>query len=184
MFEPKVTANPRDIYVYQTNLPNPYDLLQLTKISAVDHDGNPINLNSQHLVLDTSKVDYSQVGTYTVSMSVMDDELNMALDYLTIHVLSPEEADRINSQYRSQELEQKEQKPEMKPKRHKLGGLQPISREKGIRYLEKNNFTRKKDGADNNRQDTNNHVFDRTSTYLIIALVIASLIAFAYYMFF
>ena len=27
----------RDIYVYQTNLPNPYDLLQLTHINASDY---------------------------------------------------------------------------------------------------------------------------------------------------
>lgn len=107
MFEPKVSVNPRDIYVYQTNLPNPYDLLQLTHINASDYQGNKIYLDKQHLILDTSKVDYSHTGTYTVSISVMDNEMNMTLDYLTIHVLSPEEADRINAKHQSQQVPEK-----------------------------------------------------------------------------
>lgn len=184
MFEPKVSINPRDIYVYQTNLPNPYNLLQLTKISAVDYKGNQINLDQQHLVLDTSTVNYSRVGTYTVSLSVMDNELNMNLDYLTIHVLSPEEADRINAKYQSQQQSANEKRKVSKNKRkspkHKLGGLQPINREKEIRYFEEPDSKTDKDM----KKSDNKGVFDRTSVYLIIASVIAAIFAFVYYMFF
>ncbi|MDN5639016.1 MAG: hypothetical protein L0G48_12780 [Staphylococcus equorum] len=180
MFEPKVSVNPRDIYVYQTNLPNPYDLLQLTHINASDYQGNKIYLDKQHLILDTSKVDYSHTGTYTVSISVMDNEMNMTLDYLTIHVLSPEEADRINAKYQSQQVPEKTTK-QKNHKHRRSGGLQPINREKGIRYFEKHDSS---SPSKELKSKKNNHIFDRTSTYLIIALVTASLVAFAYYMFF
>ena len=87
---PTVKINPRDVYVEQTNLPDPYNWYDLVQIAATDFNGNNIPLDNNHFLLDTSKVDFSHIGVYFVSVSVMDDFANMSLDYIKVHVLSPE----------------------------------------------------------------------------------------------
>jgi hypothetical protein len=159
---PTVNIDPRDIYVEQTNLPDSYNLMQLTNISARDYKGKLITINKCHFLWDTTKVDYSHEGTYVVSISVMDDEANMTLDYVTVHVLSPAETERINSQSGSKE--------ETHQKKHSFfkSNLLPKDQEQRIRY-----------SSDlpeyNQNEDEDSHIWDKTSRMMIWGFVIVTI---------
>ena len=65
---PTVKINPRDVYVEQTNLPDPYNWYDLVQIAATDFNGNNICLDDKDFWLDISKVDFSYIGVYLVSV--------------------------------------------------------------------------------------------------------------------
>lgn len=83
-----------EVYVEQTNIPNPYNLADLVNITATDYSGI-VNLNSR-LNVNWDNVDFTKAGTYTVTVSVMDDSLNLALNSFIIHVV-PSETKKIKT---------------------------------------------------------------------------------------
>lgn len=175
---PTIRINPRDVYVEQTNLPDPYNWHDLVKIAAKDFNGKNIPLDNDHFLLDTSKVDFSHVGVYFVSVSVMDDFANMTLDYIKVHVLSPEETARINGQA---DLEEKKQRKEQKHKKqNKLENtffgqrLLPKDQEKRIRYSS--------DIPDlENDDEDSGHVWDKASKWMISGLVVVTIFVVFYF---
>lgn len=173
---PTIQINPRDIYVEQTNLPDPYNLFDLTTISARDYKGDGIPLDSNHFLWDTSKVDYSHVGVYFVSVSVMDDFANMALDYIKVHVLSPEETERINGQTDYEETNNVKEKKRQKSFENTLFGhrLLPKDQEEIIRYSSDiPNYS--------NEDKDQNHIWDKTSRWMIRGFVVVTIFVLLYF---
>ena len=83
-----------EVYVEQTEIPNPYNLADLVNITATDYSGVE-NLNNR-LNVNWDNVDFTKAGTYTVTVSVMDDSLNLALNSFIIHVV-PTQATKIKT---------------------------------------------------------------------------------------
>lgn len=166
---PTVSIDPRDIYVEQTNLSDPYNLMQLTNISARDYRGRLITINECHFLWDTTKVDYSRKGTYIVSISIMDDEANMTLDYVTVHVLSPAETEKINSQSISKE--------ETHPKKYSFfkSNLLPKDQEQRIR------FSSDLPEYNNQNEDKDSNIWDKSSRMMIWGLVIVTIAIVIYF---
>lgn len=92
---PQIKINDQDIYVEATNQTNPYHLKELTKIKAVDSLGKDI---SDSIIINDDEVKYTQPGKYDVAVSAMDDQANIALAYLTVHVLSQQDEAKLAKQ--------------------------------------------------------------------------------------
>lgn len=179
---PTVKINPRDVYVEQTNLPDPYNWYDLVQIAATDFNGNNIPLDNNHFLLDTSKVDFSHIGVYFVSVSVMDDLANMSLDYIKVHVLSPEETERINGQADLEENNQhKEQRHKKNKKKNSLENtlfghrLLPKDEEERIRY------SSDLPSLDEDDDENSNHIWDKVSRWMIAGLAVVTVITLLYF---
>ena len=74
-----------EVYVEQTNIPNPYNLADLVNITATDSTGTKNLINNINVNWD--EVDFKRPGRYTVTVSCMDQSLNLALSSFIIHVV-------------------------------------------------------------------------------------------------
>lgn len=78
-----------DIFVEQTNIPNPYDLQDFMIMHATGENGE----NLDHMIsYDDNGVDFRTAGDYVVYAMVMDLKGNVDSDYMIVHVLNPKEA--------------------------------------------------------------------------------------------
>lgn len=195
MKEPKIEISPHDIYVLQVSKEdllkeNPYDLQndldEYTHISATDYKGNVITLNLAHFTMDLSQVDYSKTGTYFVTISVMDDEGNMALDYLTIHVLNQDQVKSIQAPEEPQLEHHASQTNEPKKKRKKSNhkgllnlSILPKTKEQMLQLSDDSPFadTREKEVEKNY---DNTHFLDKGSNHLIGIILVIVLIGLIY----
>lgn len=86
-----------EIYVEATDYQNPYDLKALTGVKATDANDQP---NDSIIVINDQNIDYRTPGDYEVSVSASDQNLNMAIRQITVHVVKPQdepEPDNDNS---------------------------------------------------------------------------------------
>ncbi|MDC2829067.1 hypothetical protein PO250_01790 [Limosilactobacillus mucosae] len=84
MAKPTITMDLRDVYVQKTKIKNPYNILDLANGRAFAADGTDI---TDSLVISLKKVDFRNVGDYECTMSVMDIQGNLAINYLMVHVV-------------------------------------------------------------------------------------------------
>ncbi|WP_298491160.1 hypothetical protein [uncultured Lactobacillus sp.] len=85
------------IYVEQTDQTKPYNLRNFVNITAYDATGTKnltdrVQINSKH-------VKYNIPGKYQVSVSVMDDDANLALGTFEVNVVSPEQARQLEEEW-------------------------------------------------------------------------------------
>lgn len=90
--DPKIVIEDPDIYVEATDIEDPYDIEDFLQMSATDAAGNDI---SDQILYDSTAVDYSKAGDYTVPVTVMDSDLNMSVSSFCVHVLNPEQTRRV-----------------------------------------------------------------------------------------
>lgn len=93
--EPTIKIKDPDIYVEATDYADPYDLKSLAGITAQDSHGVDITDN---VVINTSAANYLEPGDYDVSVSTQDDDFNMAIKQIKVHVLSPQEVAKIDDE--------------------------------------------------------------------------------------
>ena len=116
---PIIKIGNRDVYVEETNAENPYDLVQIANITAISPDVSieqdlkniadrlegSVNDSADNadteatptIAVNERRIDYSTAGVYKVSVSAMDANGNIAIDYLQVHVLSPKDVRRVEA---------------------------------------------------------------------------------------
>lgn len=94
MDNPTITMSSHDIYVEQTDIENPYNLLDLVDARATASNGDDITMSMK---VSLKHVDFSKPGKYTCNVVVVDDSGNSSLDYLIVHVLSPKETRNLEN---------------------------------------------------------------------------------------
>lgn len=78
-----------DIFVIQTDEPDPYNLHDFIKMHAVNENGE----NLDHMIIcEDQYVDFTTAGDYAVYAMVMDSQGRVDSDYLIVHVLTSKEA--------------------------------------------------------------------------------------------
>lgn len=137
-FVPKLKVEPTDIWVEQTDLPNPYDLTEFLTITAVDQQGHDL---TDAVLLNLRDIDYQTVGDYPVTVSVTDSVANMSFAQLTVHVVPPEESDDDNTAQvdPNQENEYDETNKERLDKKTEVvaNGDQPVTQATAKRHQHK-----------------------------------------------
>lgn len=114
MQEPKILINVKDdlskvsydsfidVYVERTDLENPYKLQDLVVIKATDSTGRQ-NLTDR-VKVKMQKVDYTKVGKYPVTVSVIDDNGNYALATFLIHVVAEPQKSKFSFELNTRTL--------------------------------------------------------------------------------
>lgn len=94
MDNPTIIMNSHDVYVEQTNIEEPYNLLDLVDARAAASNGADITMNMK---VSLKHVNFSKPGKYSCNVVVVDDSGNSSLDYLIVHVLSPKETKNLEN---------------------------------------------------------------------------------------